>query len=222
MADKKPERKKIFNYLVKFWLIMIAIVFVVILFFYGIVQEWFGPMPTFEELENPQSNLATEIYSSDGILLGTFFIENRSNVDYRDISPNLINALLAIEDIRFEEHSGIDQKALARVFYGVATGTSKGGGSTLTQQLAKNLFPRGNYNTLQLVLRKFQEWITALKLEKYYSKEEIIAMYLNTVFYGHNSYGIKSASATFFGKEPDSLNLQEAALMAGVVNAPAC
>lgn len=199
---------------------MLALIMVGMLFFYGIVREWFGPMPSFEELENPQSNLATEIISSDGVLLGTFFIENRSNVDYRDISPNLINALLAIEDIRFEEHSGIDQKALLRVVYGVVTGNSKGGGSTLTQQLAKNLFPRGNYNTMQLVLRKFQEWVTAIKLERYYSKEEIIAMYLNTVFYGHNAYGIKSASATFFGIKPDSLNLQEAALMAGVVNAP--
>ncbi len=220
MTDQKPGRKKILNYLVKFWLLFFAVLFVVVLFFYGITQEWFGPMPTFEELENPESNLATEVYSSDNVLLGTFFFENRSNVAYQDISPTLINALLAIEDIRFEDHSGIDQKALVRVLYGVMTGASKGGGSTITQQLAKNLFPRGNYNTMQLVLRKFQEWITAIKLERYYSKEEIIAMYLNTVFYGHNAYGIKSASATFFGKIPDSLNLEESALMAGVVNAP--
>ncbi len=191
-----------------------------IVFFYGITAEWFGEMPTFEELENPESNLASEVYSSDGMLLGTYFIENRSNINYRDISPNLINALLAIEDIRFEKHSGIDEKALIRVAYGVLTGTHKGGGSTLTQQLAKNLFPRGRLTKPQLVLRKFQEWITALKLERYYSKEEIIAMYLNTVAYGHNSFGIKSASATFFDCTPDSLNLQQAALMAGVVNAP--
>ncbi len=160
------------------------------------------------------------MYSSNGELLGTFFIENRSNITYRDISPNLINALVAIEDIRFEKHSGIDEKALLRVFYGVITGNQKGGGSTLTQQLAKNLFPRGRLSKPQLVLRKFQEWITALKLERYYSKEEIIAMYLNTVPFGHNSYGIKSAAATFFDSSPDSLNIQEAALMAGVVNAP--
>ncbi|MCK5342227.1 MAG: transglycosylase domain-containing protein, partial [Candidatus Heimdallarchaeota archaeon] len=179
-----------------------------------------GPMPSFAELENPQSNLASEVISSDGELLGTFFIENRSNVDYRDICPNLINALIAIEDIRFEDHSGIDQRALLRVAFGVITGSSKGGGSTITQQLAKNLFPRGSLTTSQLVLRKFQEWITAVKLERTYSKQEIIAMYLNTVFYGHNSYGIQSAANTFFGKSPDSLNLQEAALMAGVVNRP--
>ncbi|MEJ2595727.1 MAG: transglycosylase domain-containing protein [bacterium] len=220
MTDQDTGKRKIVNYLVKFWLLFITLLLLAGLFFYGIVHEWFGPMPTFEELENPQSNLATEIYSSDEVLLGTFFIENRSNVAYREISLNLINALLAIEDIRFEDHSGVDQKALLRVLYGVVTGNRKGGGSTITQQLAKNLFPRGDYNTLQLVLRKFQEWVTAIKLERYYSKEEIIAMYLNTVFYGHNAYGIKSAAATFFGKTPDSLNLQEAALMAGVVNAP--
>ncbi len=223
MSEEKKvikPKKKIFNYLVKFWMLFFAFIALVILFFYGVASGWFGEMPSFEELENPKSNLATEIYSSDGVILGTFFIENRSNITYRHISPNLINALMAIEDVRFNEHSGIDEKALGRVFYGVITGKSKGGGSTLTQQLAKNLFPRGRLTKPQLILRKFQEWVTAAKLEKYYSKEEIIAMYLNTVFFGHNAYGIKQASRTFFGKTPDSLNLQEAALMAGVVNAP--
>ncbi|MFA5416999.1 MAG: transglycosylase domain-containing protein [Bacteroidales bacterium] len=220
MAQDKPEKKKLFNYLVKFWLIWFLAVIITFVFFIGIVDEWFGSMPTFEELENPESNLASEVYSSDGVLLGTYFIENRSNVNYRDISPNLINALMAIEDVRFEKHSGIDERALLRVAYGVATGNSKGGGSTLTQQLAKNLFPRGQLNKLQLVIRKFQEWITAIKLERYYSKQEIAAMYLNTVFFGHNAFGIKAATATYFAKEPDSLNLQESALMAGIVNAP--
>lgn len=220
MTNKKSVKKKFFNYILKLWLLWFLLLALTIVFFYGIVDEWFGHMPTFEELENPKSNLASEVYSSNGDLLGTFFIENRSNISYRDISPNLINALVAIEDIRFEKHSGIDEKALLRVFYGVITGNRRGGGSTLTQQLAKNLFPRGRLSTPQLVLRKFQEWITALKLERYYSKEEIIAMYLNTVPFGHNSYGIKSASATFFDSTPDSLNIQEAALMAGVVNAP--
>lgn len=220
MTQEEKSPNKFFNYIKKFWLIVIGIGLLVVLFFYGIANEWLGPMPSFEELENPNSNLASEVISSDGEVLGTFFIENRSNVDYRDISPNLINALVSIEDIRFEEHSGIDQRALMRVAYGVFTGSRKGGGSTITQQLAKNLFPRGHLSKPQLVLRKFQEWITAVKLERTYSKEEIIAMYLNTVFYGHNSYGIKSAATTFFGKSPDSLNIQEAALMAGVVNRP--
>ena len=220
MTNKKSEKKRFFNYIKKFWLLWFLLLALVFIFFYGVVAEWFGTMPTFEELENPKSNLASEVYSADGELLGTYFIENRSNISYRDISPNLINALVAIEDIRFEKHSGIDEKALLRVFYGVITGNHKGGGSTLTQQLAKNLFPRGRLSTPQLILRKFQEWVTALKLERYYSKEEIIAMYLNTVPFGHNSFGIKSASSTFFDCTPDSLNLQQAALMAGVVNAP--
>ena len=225
MVSKKDNhngkpKKKFFNYLFKFWLIVLTMFALLLLFFYGVVQEWFGPMPSFEELENPKSTLASEVYSSDGVILGTYFIENRSNVTYRQISPHLINALVAIEDIRFEDHSGIDERALLRVAYGLATGNHKGGGSTLTQQLAKNLFPRGYISKPQLVLRKFQEWVTAVKLERSYSKEEIIAMYLNTVTYGHNAYGIKSAAATFFDKSPDSLNLQEAALMAGVVNAP--
>ena len=218
--NQEKNKPKKFNYIVKFWMVFVGLFLLTILFFYGVARGWFGPMPSFAELENPKSNLASEVISADGVVLGTFFIENRSNVDYRDISPNLINAIIAIEDIRFEEHSGIDQRALLRVAYGVLTGHSKGGGSTITQQLAKNLFPRGNLNTPQLILRKFQEWITAVKLERTYSKEEIIAMYLNTVFYGHNAYGIKSAAATFFAKTPDSLNLQEAALMAGVVNRP--
>lgn len=218
MTDKK--KVKFFNYIVKFWLLWFLLLSIVFIFFSGIINEWFGKMPTFEDLENPKSNLASEVYSSDGELLGTYFIENRSNISYREISPNLINALIAIEDIRFEDHSGIDERALLRVFYGVATGNHKGGGSTITQQLAKNLFPRGHLSTVQLIVRKFQEWVTALKLERYYSKEEIIAMYLNTVPFGHNSYGIKSAAATFFDCSPDSLNIQQAALMAGVVNAP--
>jgi penicillin-binding protein 1A len=177
-------------------------------------------MPTFEELEDPKSNLATEVYSSDSALLGTYYVENRSNVTFEHISPYLVQALLAIEDIRFYEHSGIDEKALIRVFWGLVTGSNKGGGSTLTQQLAKNLFPRGRLTKPELVIRKFQEWVTAAKLERTYSKEEIMAMYLNTVFFGNNSYGIKQAARSFFGKTPDSLNIQESALMAAVVNAP--
>ncbi len=221
MAEKVQQKKKFFNYIFKLWFLFFAGLIVAVLFFYGVANEYFGKMPTFEELENPETNLASQIYSADGQLLGSYYIENRSNIHFRDLSPDLVNALLAIEDIRFTEHSGIDEKALMRVAYGVATGNSKGGGSTLTQQLAKNLFPRGeNLSTLQLIIRKFQEWVTATKLEHNYSKEEIMAMYLNTVPFGSSAFGIKSAAQTFFNKAPDSLNLEEAALMAGVVNAP--
>ena len=223
MAKKKSNKKRdIKVYLIVIWTLFVMFGVAVFLLFHGIVHEWFGEMPSFEELENPETNLATEIYSSDGKLLGTYYIENRSNVSYADISPDLINALVSIEDVRFYEHSGIDKIALFRVAYGVATGNSdQGGGSTLTQQLAKNLFPRGeNLSKTKLVIRKFQEWVTATKLEYNYSKDEIIAMYLNTVFYGHNAYGIKKAAETFFGKEPNELTIEEAALLAGVVNAP--
>ncbi len=221
MTEEKPVRKPFFNYIAKLWLIFFLLLSGLTILFYGVADEWFGPMPSFKDLENPDSNLASEIYSSDGVLLGTYFIENRSNIEFRDLSPNLVNALLAIEDIRFTEHSGIDLRALGRVAWGVITGNSKGGGSTLTQQLAKNLFPRGqNLSKPQLVIRKFQEWVTATKLERNYSKEEIMAMYLNTVPFGSHSFGIRAASRTFFNKTTDSLLLEEAALMAGVVNAP--
>ena len=224
-ANKKTKKKRdIKVYLIVIWSLFLVFVLSVVWLFYGISNGSIGAgeLPSFEELENPETNLATEIISADGKLLGTYYIENRSNVSYEDISPYLINAIVAIEDVRFYEHSGIDMKALFRVAKGVMTGNSdQGGGSTITQQLAKNLFPRGeNLSKKDLVLRKFQEWVTATKLEYNYSKDEILAMYLNTVFYGHNAYGIKKAAETFFGKEPDELNLQEAAMLAGVVNAP--
>ena len=219
---KKEERKKPgINYFIKFWILYFSVLFFIIFIFFSIARGWFGYMPSFEELENPESNLASEIYSADGHLLGTYYIENRSNVHFSDLPPYLVDALIATEDIRFGKHAGVDAKALVRVLYGLITGNYKGGGSTITQQLAKNLFPRGqNLNTPQLVLRKLKEWVTAIKLEKNYSKDEIIAMYLNTVPFGHQAYGIKAAAKTFFNKSPDSLNLEESAMLTGVVNAP--
>ncbi|WP_299101767.1 transglycosylase domain-containing protein [uncultured Alistipes sp.] len=204
----------------------------------------FGRMPSFEELENPRSNLATEVYSEDGKVIGTFFVQNRSYVQYADLFPAdstlhirldgrevppIVAALIATEDVRFRSHSGIDIPSLARVAVKTVLmqNTSQGGGSTITQQLAKNLFPRDTARNrgrvarmAKLVTSKFKEWITALKLEYNYTKEEIAAMYLNTVEYGSNAYGIKSAAHTFFNKEPQNLNVQEAAVLVGVVNAP--
>lgn len=188
----------------------------------------FGKLPTFEELENPRSNLATEVISADGRNIGNFFIENRSYVDYGDLSPNLVAALIATEDSRFYNHSGIDFQGLARV--GIKTvllgDRGQGGGSTISQQLAKNLYPRDTVNSSgvvkagKLVIAKLKEWITAVMLEHNYTKEEIVAMYLNTVEYGSNAYGIKSAAATFFNKTPAELTPEEAAMLVGVVNAP--
>ena len=204
----------------------------------------FGRMPSFEELENPRSNLATEIYSEDGKVIGTFFVQNRSYVQYADLFPSdstlrirldgyevppIVAALISTEDIRFRGHSGIDIPSLARVAVKtlLLQNTSQGGGSPIPQQLAKNLFPRDTARNrgavvrkAKLVTAKLKEWITALKLEYNYTKEEIAAMYLNTVEFGSNAYGIKSAAHTFFNKEPDELNVQEAAVLVGVVNAP--
>ena len=205
---------------VRFWIVYLLSLGIIFLLFLGIARGWFGSMPSFEELENPDRNLASEVYSSDGYMLGTYYIENRSDVNYNDLPPHLVQALLATEDIRFRKHAGVDVKALGRVAYGLASGNYSGGGSTLTQQLAKNLFPRGELTKWQLVVRKLKEWVTAIKLERNYSKEEIMAMYLNTVAFGHHAYGIKSAARTFFNKPVDSLNIEESALLIGVVNAP--
>ncbi len=217
MTTNKKYRK----YTRILWLFFIGLLLFLILFFFGVSKGWFGKIPTFEELENPKSNLASEVYSSDGKLLGKYFVENRSNIPYSELSPHLIDALLATEDVRFRKHSGIDFRSLFRVFFGVVTGNNKGGGSTITQQLAKNLFPRDlHMSKIELVLRKFKEWVTAVKLEKKYSKNEIIAMYFNTVSFGSQTYGIKSAARTFFNKLPKDLNIEESALLVGIVNAP--
>ena len=220
--DKNKKQKQTSSKAIKnLWIIFGSLLLLVILFFICVATGLFGTMPSFEELENPQTNLATEIISADGKILGSYYVENRSNVRYAELSQYMPEALISIEDERFTEHSGIDEKALFRVAYGVITGNKKGGGSTITQQLAKNLFPRGeNLSTPKLVLRKFQEWITATKLEHNYSKEEIVAMYLNTVAFGHNAFGIRSAASTFFDKKPSEMTIEECALMAGVVNAP--
>ncbi|MBO7300380.1 MAG: penicillin-binding protein [Tidjanibacter sp.] len=212
-----------------FWTLILVPTVVVVALLVATNAGVFGRLPSFEELENPKSNLATEIYSEDGVLLGSYYVQNRSYVDYEDLSPALVAALISTEDERFYTHSGIDFISLARV--GIKTivlgDKGQGGGSTITQQLAKNLFPRDTtpYTSRlarvgRLVIAKFKEWITAVKLEYNYTKDEIVAMYFNTVFYGSNAYGIKAAAKTFFGKEPSEINVQEAAVLVGVVNAP--
>lgn len=182
----------------------------------------FGPMPSFAELENPKSMLATEIISSDGALLGTFHIENRSHVLYEELSQHLVDALIATEDARFHNHSGIDFRSLMRVMVRTVLGGDKrsGGGSTVTQQLALNLYSERESNIVKRSVQKLKEWITAVKLERNYTKEEIIAMYFNTVPFGSNAFGIRSAAQTFFAKEPSELNVQESAMLVGLVNGP--
>lgn len=190
----------------------------------------FGALPDFKALENPQTELASELYSADGFLLGTYFRENRSPVRFEELSPNLVNALISTEDVRFEGHSGIDMTAMLRVFVkSILLGQSAGGGSTLSQQTAKNLFKtRNNDNQgllssipgLRMLIVKTKEWIVATKLEKAYTKNEILTLYLNTSEFGSNAYGIKTAAKTFFKKTPADLNIQESAVLVGLFKAP--
>ena len=189
----------------------------------------FADIPSFEELENPQSNLATQVIAEDGEILTTFHIENRSFVSYEELSPNLVHAAVATEDSRFYRHSGIDFESLARVLVKTVLGgsSSQGGGSTITQQLAKTLYPRQDVSskipgvsTLKMVWIKLKEWVTAVKLERSYTKDEIMNMYMNQIFFGSNAYGIKAAAQTFFGKSPIDLTVEEAATLVGMVNKP--
>lgn len=225
---KKIEIKNKKRFLWIFWGIIVTPVAAMLILLLCVWGGAFGELPTFEELENPKSNISTEIISEDGVQLGSFFIENRSFVDYKDLSPNLVAALVATEDSRFYSHSGIDFKGLFRVaIKTILLGQAQGGGSTISQQLAKNLYPRDTTvyrssiaRNSKLVIAKLKEWITAVMLEHNYTKEEILVMYLNVVGYGSNAFGIKSASQTFFGKLPKDLTVEEAAMLVGVVNAP--
>ena len=214
----EATRKKIVMW---FWILFTTPIVLVI----GLLASvWaFADIPSFEELENPDSKLATEVISSDGEILTTFHIENRSFVTYEELSEHLVNAAIATEDSRFYKHSGIDFESLARVLVKtlLAGDSSQGGGSTITQQLAKTLYPRESVNSkFKMVWIKLKEWITAVKLERNYTKEEIMNMYMNQIFFGSNAYGIKAASQTFFGKNPVDLTVEEAATLVGMVNKP--
>lgn len=219
------KRKKLVRW---FWILLLS-PFVLLgsaIFLVGV----FSNIPSFEELEDPKNNLATEIISEDGEILTTFHVENRSFVTYDELPSSLVDALIATEDVRFYGHSGIDFKSLARVgVKSILLGQTRsgGGGSTITQQLAKTLFPRDTVNSsfpgakiYKLGVSKFKEWITAVKLERNYTKKEIIGMYMNAVFYGSNAYGIRAASNTFFDKHPSQLTVEEGALLVGMVNKP--
>jgi penicillin-binding protein 1A len=203
------------------WLWIIALTPIILLTSFILYLTVFADLPSLEELENPRSNLASEIISSDQKVIGKYYIENRTNVSFNQISPNVVNALIATEDARFYKHSGVDVRALGRAISGALSGReSSGGGSTITQQLAKMLFPRENLNKVELVLRKFKEWIIAVKLERNYTKNEIIAMYLNKFDFINNAVGIKSAARIYFDTTPDSLKLEQAAVLVGMAKNP--
>ena len=221
---KEETKKKILGWC---WgLFSFPIVLVITLI--GLVWA-FADIPSFEELENPESKLATQVIAEDGEILTTFHIENRSYVSYEELSPNLVQAAVATEDVRFYDHSGIDFQSLGRVIFKTLLGgdSSQGGGSTITQQLAKTLYPRQDVTSkipgmskLKMVWIKLKEWVTAVKLERSYTKNEIMNMYMNQVFFGSNAYGIKAAAQTFFGKAPIDLTVEEAATLVGMVNKP--
>ena len=212
------------KYLIWFWSLFVFPFVVIIFLFILISLGRLGPMPSFRELENPEYNLAAEVYSEDGVLLGKISVENRTWTDYEDLSPYLVNALIATEDIRFYRHSGIDVRGLGRAMVRtILMGQNTGGGSTITQQLAKQLYPRDTARTsvfvkkLKLGVSKFKEWQTAGKLERYYTKEEIITMYLNKYDFLYQAIGIRSAARVYFNTTPDSLKLSEAAVLIGML-----
>ena len=217
-------KKKIVKW---FWIIFTVPIVSVMLM---LLLVWcFADIPSFEELESPDSKLATQVIAEDGEILTTFHIENRSYVSYEELSEHLVHAAVATEDVRFYRHSGIDFKSLGRVVFKTLLGgdSSQGGGSTITQQLAKTLYPREDVSSripgmskLKMVWIKLKEWITAVKLERNYTKDEIMTMYMNAIFFGSNAYGVKSASQTFFAKNPSELNVQESATLVGMVNKP--
>jgi penicillin-binding protein 1A len=223
--------------LIVLWILFLFFIAFIPLYINSVGNNWaglYGGMPSIKALENPENDLSSELISADGVSLGRYFRFNRSQVAYNELSPDLVNTLLISEDHRFFNHSGLDFIAYMRVAKGLLTFNPAGGGSTITQQLAKNLFRtrEGELNgkiadsryipsfikrVMLLVISKTKEWIIAVRLETNFTKEEIIAMYFNTVDFSSNAYGIKVASETYFNKHPRDLNLQESALLVGML-----
>ncbi len=203
-----------------FWTVFFSGLAAFLLFLLLVILGAFGRLPSLRQLENPTLLLASEVYADDGTSMGKFYEEkgNRTHIEYKDISPNVINALIATEDERFYEHSGIDGKAVMRaiVHFG-----RDGGGSTLTQQLALNMFNgERSHNPVSRIVQKLKEWIISIELERHFTKQEILALYLNQVSFSDNVYGIRNASRTFFQKDPANLSVDEAAVLVGMVNNP--
>ena len=210
---------KLIKYLISFFVFTPVLIILVCLCL-AASGSW-GSLPDFKQLENPETNLATEILSCDNQVLGSYFYENRTHVDYDDLSINLINALIATEDERFFHHSGIDFIALIRVLKGVMTGNRNlGGGSTITQQLAKMFFSEKPSSKIDRIKQKFKEWIIATRIERQYSKKEIISMYLNRFDFLNLAVGIKSASKIYFNTTPKELSIEQAATLIGMAKNP--
>ncbi len=229
MAEKKKSKTK--RIILAIWLLFFLVVLGVpslIMMVENDTFGLFGSLPNYEKLERPEPDLSSELIAADGSNITNYYRHNRSAATYEELSPQFINTLLVTEDIRFKNHSGIDLKAILRAASGILTLSNKGGGSTLTMQLAQNLYRTESTNKGSLysipkvgsIITKIKEYIIAVKLEKNFTKEEIMAMYLNTIEYGQNSYGIKVASKTYFNKLPSELNYKESAILVGLINKP--
>jgi penicillin-binding protein 1A len=212
MAEKRQSHD--FRKLVKwFWLLVLSIPVGIFLLFFVTSLGLFGPLPSIEDIANPPTKLASQIISSDGVEIGKFFLENRTNVQFDELSPDLVNALVATEDERFYSHAGIDFKGLARAIYGLG---KKGGASTITQQLAKMQFTGRSGNVFKTIIRKLKENIIAVQIERHYTKEEIIAAYFNQMDFIYKGVGIESAAQIYFSTTPDSFHIEEAAVLVGM------
>ena len=219
-GKKKNQDLQVKKKLLKWGVNLIALVtvFFLILFF-AVLIGIFGKIPSVNEVKNIQNYLASEVYSADNQLLGRYYIQNRTNVAYNQIPAHFINALIATEDARFYEHNGIDRRSILRVIFKsiLLQNESSGGGSTITQQLAKNLYPRKNVWILSMPVNKFREMIIARRLEKALSKKDILQLYINTVSFGENTYGIETAARRFFNKSPSQLKVEESAMLVGML-----
>ena len=212
MAKKETTNFK--KYLILFWGLILGGFLIIVLLFFTASAGGFGALPTFEELENPQTNLATEVISADGVTIGKYAKENRTPVKFSELPENLVNALVATEDERYYEHTGIDFKGLGRAILKPGSG----GASTITQQLAKMLFTgKASRNIFKRIGQKMKEYVVATKLESQYTKQEIIAMYLNKYDFINQAVGIRSAARIYFGKEPKDLEIQESAMLVGML-----
>jgi penicillin-binding protein 1A len=213
---KKKNSNNFFKFIKWFWILFATGIFAIVLLFLSASWGFFGELPTFETLENPQTKLASEIISSDGTTLGKFYLDdNRTDVDYRDLPKNLVDALVASEDVRYYEHSGIDAIGVLRAVFFLG---KRGGASTISQQLARQLFVGvRSRNKFETIKQKAKEWVIATQLERSYTKEEIIKMYLNIYDFGNNADGIRSASRIYFGKEPKNLKIEESAMLVGML-----
>lgn len=222
-SGKSNAANKYRKHLRIFWILLLFPPLLLLLVIWLVSMGTFGELPSFQELENPKNNFASVIYSSDDKVLGKYYAENRVAVKYNELSPFLVTGLIATEDARFYDHSGVDARGLVRVLVRTIIGgdQSSGGGSTLSQQLAKMLFPRERHQSkLEIVVRKLKEWVIAAKLEKQYTKDEILTMYLNKFDFINTAVGIKSAANIYFGTSPDSLKIEEAALLVGMAKNP--